>query len=870
MNSVKNVQLCPGFTTSPNRKHLKFKPLNKILFLLPLLLCNLAVAQVPPSGYEAGTGHAVEAIPPGDSEGIGYYQQEGKHGFVLPGNKRQKPVYDNIQYTSDGFIVQQNGKYGITDKKAVLIGSIAYDSIYMDSYRKGNVYIVKKNGKYGTLSTDGKPVLSPKYNEILFSDSKYPVSVIREKSGDIRMIANDEEKPYSWRPESVALYNNLAVLKVNGKFGVVKKDRELVPFEYDGIYYTFSKNSEPTGKAARNTLPIVANTTSGLNVRYLIVQKDGKFGLIDSSGNPVYAPENDAIYYGGQHPLAGNYYLIKKGNLQGAFFPAIGKKLDIEYSYIYGGSTDFIEVTKNGRSGIINYQAELVVPIIYQSVMANYSWEHFLVQKDGKKGLFDKKGNEVIPAIYDDINSMYQDGFENFRSVKSGDRYGIINMKNEPVIPLAFEYAGALHDMFQVVTLAPDRKHGLYDKTGKVVVPAEYRWIGSSTTEHSKLIVLKKTDETWNFLDQNNKIIFPEDISAYGYIPDEEKLLNPFSRTGNYLLYIKDGKGRFGALNESTGKPDIPMLYDSVYQRFEDRRHTYLSVSKNGKYGLINEQNRTIIPLEYDAIDLDLVNGYNNEEGDAGCPVIVAKGKKYGTVNFRNETGIPFVYTDLKRIGGTGFYKAKSGKHYQVINEKNEVLNKGPFDEVSNFERTGDYDQVTFNALTFYNGQMRVIDEKGQFLTKAVKMQPHRGYTSFDELKFALIRALDSPDDALLKDFAQRITPSAHILHYLKENMFNHSSLDDPDTSTITLKYYEELLQFKHRYWQSKGDFKVYNHQSLTGVTDYTLHEDGYVTNRRNEDHAFGDTRFMEKLLRNAIKINGYWISTYFMKRNFW
>lgn len=28
-------------------------------------------------------------------------------------------------------------------------------------------------------------------------------------------------------------------------------------------------------------------------------------------------------------------------------------------------------------------------------------------------------------------------------------------------------------------------------------------------------------------------------------------------------------------------------------------------------------------------------------------------------------------------------------------------------------------------------------------------------------------------------------------------------------------------------------------------------------------------TRFMEKLFRNAIKVNGYWISSYFMNRHF-
>ena len=38
------------------------------------------------------------------------------------------------------------------------------------------------------------------------------------------------------------------------------------------------------------------------------------------------------------------------------------------------------------------------------------------------------------------------------------------------------------------------------------------------------------------------------------------------------------------------------------------------------------------------------------------------------------------------------------------------------------------------------------------------------------------------------------------------------------------------------------------------------LKKEGIVTNKRTEDWAYSDTKFMEKLLRNAVKINGFWI----------
>ena len=163
------------------------------------------------------------------------------------------------------------------------------------------------------------------------------------------------------------------------------------------------------------------------------------------------------------------------------------------------------------------------------------------------------------------------------------------------------------------------------------------------------------------------------------------------------------------------------------------------------------------------------------------------------------------------------------------------------------------------------------INNKGTFITNEEPMQPHSGYETFDDLKLALIEALDSKDQNLLKTFVNKIAPSEHILYYLKENLFDKSTLY-VNIDYIKEKYLKDLLKFKYSEWNADTSYgyKGYNRASLQ-VVDYTRYSerDGMVTNTRTSDHAYGDTRFMEKLLRDAIKINGYWISTYFMKRGF-
>ncbi|MBK7651586.1 MAG: WG repeat-containing protein [Flammeovirgaceae bacterium] len=429
------------------------------------------------------------------------------------------------------------------------------------------------------------------------------------------------------------------------------------------------------------------------------------------------------------------------------------------------------------------------------------------------------------------------------------------------------------------MVISPERKVGLYDKNGNNILPVKYKWISETHAPNSSILVLKEDDNSFNFLDKSNKIILPENVTELGYVIDEEKLKSPVGLTG--LLYVKTRNGKFGLLDETTGIIKVPMIYDEIIQCTTlDDTNSIFSVRKGRKYGLINENNDELIPVKYDTINLTFAisTEYLNENNETvnksnDFQVVVAKGKKYGTVNLKDEVVIPFQYSYLQRISYSGLYKAKTGKKYQIIDKDGEPITKNTFDEVANFERVdNDYSEdYILQGLTFSNGKMRVINNKGTFITNEEPMQPHSGYETFDDLKLALIEALDSKDQNLLKTFVNKIAPSEHILYYLKENLFDKSTLY-VNIDYIKEKYLKDLLKFKYSEWNpdTSYGYKGYNRASLQ-VVDYTRYSerDGMVTNTRTSDHAYGDTRFMEKLLRDAIKINGYWISTYFMKRGF-
>lgn len=801
-----------------------------------------------------------------DHKNAGYYQLEKKYGFVFPINVKQEAIYDEIRFGIKGFIVKKDGLFGLANQQGELMGKIEFDSL---STFFSSAYIAKKKGLYGTFSEMGKTILSAKYKKIIFSDGRNPISFVSTKNSDIQLIFNENEKVFSQKIQYANVYNNLAIVKANGKFGILKNE-VILPFEYDSIYVPTNEMYAQNNRA-KNTKKFTPynfeHAQSYKIASVLVVVKAGKLGLINSNAEMIFPPEFDAV----ANFESFGFYTVKKDNLYGIYFIENKKSTAVEFDRVSKDGVGYIMATKNKKMGVFSMKGEQIVPFEYDNEnILQLSGIGFRVSKDKKRGIIDKKGTVLVPAIYDDVDTFYETGFRDFIKVKSAEKYGIVNLKGETIIPVNFEWIGEENGLFKVVTPTPNRKLGLFDTSGKEVIPPTYEWITRSDTENSNITILRKEHHSFNFLNKNNQLIFKENVVDFGYILEENLLLNPLSSNRKYLFFVKNKDGKFGLLNEQTATLDVPFVYDQILQRFETRSHTYYSVRKGKKFGLINEKNEVIIPIVYDDIRLDFSKSDYTTEGDDNNLAVVKKGNKFGTVNFKNQIQIPFEYSDLQRISFEALFKAKKAKQHQILNAKGALLNPNSFDEVANFENLDEFgSREAAQALTFTNGKMRVIDNKGIFLTPEVSMEPHVGYATFDELKFALIEAMDSQENILLKDFAAKIAPSQHLLFYLKKNIFDGQSLEYTNVDLIKETYFRNLLNFKQSYWNSLSG-SGYRKTSLTHVTDFTIAKNDVVTNSRNQDHAFGDTRFLEKVLRNAIKVNGFWISTYFMKRGFY
>jgi hypothetical protein len=821
--------------------------MKSIIICLFLCFSQCVFAQIPPQksrGYGSGSGSglgdfegAVPDAPPSRGVYTKVFKQDGKYGLKVNDTVVMMPVYDKINYGSYGYFVKKDGRHGMVNNRGKIIVPVDYDTV-LYSNGKGDILLVIKHKLIGAFDTKGNKILSTKYSQVLYCNPLSKTALVENKQGEKQVILPGE-KVFKKAIDHLVFYRNGLSGSVDGKYGLISGGKVTIPFEYDSLYIHqreeryYRQASAASGKVKKEDYKVNASY-----VAELLMIRNKRTGLIAIDGTVIYPAEFDKISY---DKLRGIYYIQNK-EFHGMYFQASKKKLDVVYNSLSADGTQFITVMKDKKYGLVDYQVNWILPIEFDDIrISGIGVTEFKVIKNGKHGIYNSKGEEVIKPVYDDLNSFYESNLKHLYKVKQGGYSGLIDNKMNVVIPLVFD---GIYDRGNFFIVEKEKKRGLYDLKGNEIRPATYKWFENGKSGGSSIFYCIG-DSLTGAVNAEGKTVLEESYTRVDCILNEQLLLNTYSPYQS----VRHRNGKYGIFNEVAGNLVVPAEYDEImYQAAAEK--TLFIVKKAGKYGVINSSNEIQLPFQYDVLrfnDIDMFSGY--------ASVVAAKSGKYGVIDMNGAIAIPFQYTELSCISGNRLFKVRTGKYWSIINRDHQTIHAGPFDEVANFEEG--------QALTFYQGTMKVIDEQGVFQGESQNMQPHHGYKTFEELKLALIQALDATNDAQIKTFARKIAPSAHILYYLKNNIFTDDELA-VDVNNVIQKYESDLLDFKQS-WTSG----FYNRQSLLSIADYTIYKDGFITNIRYEDHAFGNSNFMEKLLRNAIKINGYWISTYFMKRNF-
>ncbi len=225
---------------------------------------------------------------------------------------------------------------------------------------------------------------------------------INVKNGEIIINAKTNDYEKAW-----VFSDGLAAVMKDGKVGFINVDNELViPFQFD---YSSNRWGD-TGYLFHDGYCVMTN-------------KDGKFGLIDISGNWIVEPEYDELWNAHK---TGNRIVVNDGK-HGVLDSCGNVVYPTEYFYIDIWEDGFV-LTKDGRKWQEDYEGNIVNPFVidgvngYMKYPVSYSNENgveyalsdyaeYFVNRNS--GIMNRiTGRPITPALFEDVNMISDKLFE--------------------------------------------------------------------------------------------------------------------------------------------------------------------------------------------------------------------------------------------------------------------------------------------------------------------------------------------------------------------------------------------------------------------------------------------------------------------------
>lgn len=378
------------------------------------------------------------------------------------------------------------------------------------------------------------------------------------------------------------------------------------------------------------------------------------------------------------------YEKVKTGDLYGLIRKSDGKAiLKTEYQSLDVSLANFIIIKQNGQYGAADTLGNVFIKPAYDIVdpcMADSSGINFFIAlKDGKFTLVDRKGKALFPPKYQKIDPFaVYDVLFTINSVKGELRWGLISKTGKILFEPQYTEMVKVEGMDFIKAYVPEtQKFGLVNSRGEVILEPVYDRV--ETSSETGYMYLEKGGKT-GLMDKNGKILVG---SLYDKLWVEPA--NGLIGVGNKQSGSASGKYQYGLLNYQN-KLVVPLSYDKLSQIGE----FYLG-QKGGSYYLLNKNGQVLRHYEYT---------YMNDSN--GYLIAFDKNKCYGVIDVKGKIVVPFKYSNLRGIGG----------HYFATPE-------GIYDPEGRQVLNGDYTRSTFTN----NLKLRA---KGVFL-----------FTGFDKESFS-------------------------------------------------------------------------------------------------------------------------------------
>lgn len=232
------------------------------------------------------------------------------------------------------------------------------------------------------------------------------------------------------------------------------------------------------------------------------------------------------------------------------------------------------------------------------------------------------------------------------------------------------------------------KPQAILDKQGKVVASLKgYDDVDAWYWEDGIFAVLKNNKV--GYMNNTGKLVIP---TVYDVMRDpDDKYDETWSEpvADGRILVSKGGK--FGII-DINNKVILP--FSDKYQTIESFSEGMAPVmSKSSKWGFIDKDGREVIAPQYDGVDGNFAGPYGFSEGLAG----VKKGENWGFITKTGVVAIPFIYDEIRPFS-EGLAGVLKGGRWGFINGANKTIIPFKYAD-SNVQRYS----VNYMGATYFN-----------------------------------------------------------------------------------------------------------------------------------------------------------------------
>ena len=465
-----------------------------------------------------------------------------KVGFLdTKGNVLIPVQYESIRFLNQNLLaLYKNQGYQIGTKDGKILSEKTYEDVIP---LQNGFFLIKEAEKWGCLDSKGNVVIAPKFNQILPFDSTKVSVLDYDKKGIYDNKGNEILPP---------LFENEIYQLSNQKFWVKQKQ----------TWVEFDAKTKKINKFPFDNLI----DTVGM---YFRVTKGDKMLLADQTGKAIF-PEK---YYEVK-PYNRNLFIVQLDKKWG-FTDKKGKLVSkLHYDEIYDIRTVSQLTEREKAEEIWGFKVPDAQAVKKQKPNEGLN----KVRIENKWALIDATGKELTTFEFDEIRIR---NIEEPLAIRKGQKFGAADLSGKVVLLPIYdniEWNAATKNYI----IFEDGKKGLANQYGTVLIKPKYDFLNTTKTPNRFIV---KDGDLWNVVDTLNQKIFKQD----------------FERVAEFEKYFQVIQNQAVGLYTTNGEEVIKPAFENIIATLPAQEKAFLSIKK-GKYGIISQIGKEILPAQYDEI----------------------------------------------------------------------------------------------------------------------------------------------------------------------------------------------------------------------------------------------------------------------------